>query len=165
MRSPRPALLVTNSLLPDRQENNEQDAKVGKQRTADQALHDNLVLQRPQVRIVHHQLAIEDHEPGHLAQETRGCRLGRGGIIKALPRQRLAAREQQEEEAAATEAREDQADAQPPEGPRGEGVEAGVGADVRRESAEEDDQEANEGEDDAEAGGNADGLEGTVADA
>src|SRR3569833_2252826 len=147
MRSPRPALLVTNSLLPDRQENKEQDAKVGKQRTADQALHDNLVLQRPQVRIVHHQLAIEEQEPGHLAQETRGCRLGRGGIIKALPRQRLAAREQQEEKTAATEAREDQADARPPGGPRGGGGGAGGGAGGRRGGAGGGGRGAGEGED------------------
>ncbi len=90
--------------------------------------------------------------------------VGVSASVKRSPRERLAAGEEEQEEAAPAQAGHDQRHAEPPHGPGAEDGPA-VEAAVRREGEEEDGQEPGDGQGDAQAGGHADGLEGAVGDA
>jgi len=111
-------------------------------------------------------LAVKDHEA--LEDAKRACRVvGHLGlaVVKALPRQGLAAREQEKEKAAAPEPRKDQAQAEPPERPCRKCLPPGMGTAVRSKASGENDDEAGNGANNSEHGSDADGLKGAVADA
>lgn len=156
---------MLDSLLPDRQEDEEQDTRTSKDRPANQALKDNLMLQLAQVGILNSELPVKDHKTRQQPEQALAFRPDRSRVIEPLPRQRLSASEQEEEEATTSQARQDQADPHPPHGPGGKGLPAGVCADVRREGAQEGAHEPGDGEDDSQGGGDAEGLESAVGDA
>lgn len=116
--------------------------------------------------LLHLQPPIKDHQPRNLPHNrplTRPRR--RRAVIKPLPRQHLPLRKQQQKETTPPQPRQDQAQPQPPQRPRGKHLPAGMRATERRERAGQDDDEAGDGEDDAEHGGDAESFERAVADA
>lgn len=161
---PRPGL--NDCLPPHGQKDKQHHPRRGKEGSAKQALHDNLALQSAEVLLLDAQLPVKDHEALEDA-ERPSCVVRHLGlaVVEALPGQGLATREQQEEEAATPEPGEDQADAEPPQGPRREGLPPSVCAAVGSKATREDDDEAGDGADDSEHGGRADSLEGAVAHA
>ena len=160
---------------PDRHRQPQHAKQRGHEEAARDALEHDAVLQPPQHLVLDAHLAVEDHHLAHeahhaprkrAAEVTRGA--GGGAVAEARPGQRLAARQEQQEEAGAAHAGEDEGQAEPPEGegaealPPGDGVEvAGLGGEGDEANVEE----AGEGQDDAERGGDAQGLEGAVPDA
>lgn len=176
-------------LNPARQPDKHQNTSARKQGPDGQTLNHNLCLEPPERRVLDLELAVEYHQPGDAAQEgipsaprRLSLSLGRSPlpagpvqpaphaagdavVVKPLPRQRLAAREQEQEEAAAAEPGQDKGHADPPQRPGGEGVPARVRPDKGVQGAQEYAQEAGGGQDDAERGGDADGLVGAVGHA
>lgn len=71
------------------------------------------MLEATQVKILDTDLVIENHEAGEEPKARRPPQPARFLVGEALPRQRLAAREEQEKETAAAQAGQDEAHAKP----------------------------------------------------
>lgn len=155
----------SDSLFPDWQKDEEDDPETGKYASTEKALKHNLLLQSPQVPILDPQPPVKNHEARDLVKDSAAFGQLLARVVEPLPRQPLAAIKQQEEEAATPKSGQDEAHPQPPQRPRCKGLPTGVGAAERGETPDEDYEEAGDGADDAEQGGDADSLEGAVADA
>lgn len=108
------------------------------------------------------QLLIEDHQPLEDLCHARLRRCNRAVIVNPLPRQRLAPREEKQEETAPSQPRENKTDPEEPEAPGPEEVPAGVRAFERDKGPEENIEKPGAREDDAERRGDADGFECAV---
>ena len=112
------AIYYRSKFLPDRQAQEYNHHHRGKQSTTQQALRHHLVLQAPQIIILNLEFPVKDHQPRHQSNErVLLLRRLRVVLFEAFPRKWLTAREEQEEEAAASQAGENEPEANTPHGP------------------------------------------------
>lgn len=122
------------------------------------------MLQMTQMDIIDTELAIEDHQSWQNAHQTGRLRYFFPVLSEALPWHRLAACEEQQEEAATSQTWYNEAHTEPPHGPDAKDCPAQVGTTVRGKGEKENSQETGNGEDNTKTSGHTYSLECAIRD-